>query len=195
VPRGGLPQSNVVTKLESGGTPKHPTGSLAFPSAVSHPGAACERRCDKRLNPTLVVIVAPAPNGRGHYQARLQEPDRVLCVSTTPYFDAARKLAGEGYDPNVTLVMRLAGSQTECLRAPLWAAADLTVENTKYGPKLRRWKPLSALAVPPQIAPNKRAATPLAAPAVKSTRRKVQTLSPRQNLNKSQIGHSGGSHP
>jgi hypothetical protein len=195
VPRGGLPQSNVVNKLESGGTPKHPTGSLAFPSAVSHPGAACERRCDKRLNPTLVVIVAPAPNGRGHYQARLQEPDRVLCVSTTPYFDAARKLAGEGYDPNVTLVMRLAGSQTECLRAPLWAAADLTVENTKYGPKLRRWKPLSALAVPPQIAPNKRAATPLAAPAVKSTRRKVQTLSPRQNLNKSQIGHSGGSHP
>jgi hypothetical protein len=142
-----------------------------------------------------VVIVAPAPNGRGHYQARLQEPDRVLCVSTTPYFDAARKLAGEGYDPNVTLVMRLAGSQTECLRAPLWAAADLTVENTKYGPKLRRWKPLSALAVPPQIAPNKRAATTLAAPAAKSTRRKVQTLSPRQNLNKSQIGHSGGSHP
>ena len=195
MPRGGLPQSNVVNELESGGTPKHPTGSLAFPSAVSHPGAACERRCDKRLNPTLVVIVAPAPNGRGHYQARLQEPDRVLCVSTTPYFDAARKLAGEGYDPNVTLVMRLAGSQTECLRAPLWAAAALTVENTKYGPKLRRWKPLSALAVPPQIAPNKRAATTLAAPAVKSTRRKVQTLSPRQNLNKSQIGHSGGSHP
>jgi hypothetical protein len=155
---------------------------------VSHSDPAYERGRNNCLDSTLVVIVAPAPNGRGHYQARLQEPDRVLCVSTTPYFDAARKLVGEGYDPNVTLVMRLAGSQTECLRAPLWAAAALTVENTKYGPKLRRWKPLSALAVPPQIAPNKRAATPLAAPAVKSTRRKVQTLSPGQNLNKSQIG-------
>jgi hypothetical protein len=154
---------------------------------VSHPDPACERRRDEGLDSTLVVIVAPAPNGRGHYQARLQQPDRVLCVSTTPYFDAARKLAGEGYDPKVTLVMRLAGSQTECLRAPLWAAAALTVEDTKYGPKVRGWKPFPTLAVPPKIAPSERAASTLAASAVKNTQKKVQTLPLRQNLNNPQI--------
>jgi hypothetical protein len=92
VPRGGLPQSNVIKDLEFGGTPKHPTGLLGFLSTVSHQDAACERRSDERLTSTLAVIVTPIPSGTGRYQARLDGDDRVLCVSRTPFFDAARKL-------------------------------------------------------------------------------------------------------
>jgi hypothetical protein len=174
VPRGGLPQPNVINELEFGGTPKHPTGSLGFPSRVSHPDAACERPPDECLTSTLVVIVTRAPSGTGRYQARLEHEDQVLCVSSTPYFDAARKLMTEGYDPNITLVMRRAGSQTECLRAPLGAAAALTVEETPYGPKLRRWKPLSTLAVVPRIAPNEQAATTLAPAPSEARHRKAR---------------------
>jgi hypothetical protein len=154
---------------------------------VSHQDTAYESRSGERLTSTLAVIVAPALRGTGRYQARLEDNDRVLCVSNTPYFDAARKLVTAGYDPNITLVMRHAGLETECLRAPLGAAAALTVEETPYGPKLRRWKPLFTLAVAPRTAPNDRAATTLAAPTVKSARRKVQTLSRSQNLNNAQI--------
>src|SRR5262249_48970055 len=113
VPR-ELCQPNSINSLQQSGTPKHPTGSLGFPSTVSHPDA-CESRTGEYFTSTLVVIVTPAPSGTGRYQAHLENDDHVLCVSSTPYFDTARKLVSKGHDLNTTLVMRHAGLETECL--------------------------------------------------------------------------------
>jgi hypothetical protein len=43
----------------------------------------------------------------------------VLCISTKPFLDAARKLMDLGFDPTNTLVMRHAGSETESCAPPL----------------------------------------------------------------------------
>jgi hypothetical protein len=111
----------------------------------------------------LTIILSPVPfSSVGSYEARLDGDDRILCISRTPFFDAARKLAAEGHDCDTTLFLRHADSDTDSLRANLGTAASLTVEETKYGPRLRRWKPISTLAVAPKIAPNEQAATTLA---------------------------------
>ena len=124
----------------------------------------------------LKIVVTPAPRHPWRYEARLDGDDRVLCSSTTPFFAAARKLLAEGHDRSVMLVMRHAGSDTESLRATVGAAATLTVEETNYGPKLRRWKPISTLAVVPRIAPDNWAATSL------PDRRQRRVLSGTQKL-------------
>jgi hypothetical protein len=100
----------------------------------------------------LSILVSPAPSGIGRFEARLDGDDRVLCVSRTPFFDTARELVAAGYDPNLTLILRRATSDTDDLWANLGTAASLTIEETDYGPKLRRWKPFSTLAVKPRIA-------------------------------------------
>jgi hypothetical protein len=100
---------------------------------------------------SLLIIVTPANGSSEQFEARLNE--RQLCVSRTPFFAAARALQAEGVDPNTILVMRHSGSQTDSLRARLGVAAGLTIEETKYGPKLRRWKPFSALDGSLSIAP------------------------------------------
>jgi hypothetical protein len=87
----------------------------------------------------------------------------VLCKSSTkPFLDAARRLMDLGFDPSTTLVMRHAGSETECLRTTIGAAAALTVEDTKFGPEFRQWKPFSTPAVSRRIASNSVLATTLA---------------------------------
>lgn len=91
----------------------------------------------------IALIVNTAKHRSDLYEARLAGGLELLCVSSTPFFASARKLIAAGYDPKSTLVMRHAGV--------------LTVEETKYGPKLRRWKPLSTLG-PPRIALDDRAA-------------------------------------
>ena len=100
----------------------------------------------------LSIVLSPAPSGIGRFEARLDGNDPVLCVSRTPFFDAARELVAAGYGPNLMLTLRHAGSATDVLTAELGTAASLTVEETDYGPKLRRWKPFSTLAVRPRIA-------------------------------------------
>jgi hypothetical protein len=104
----------------------------------------------------LTIVLSPAPSGNSRFEARLQSDDRILCVSRTPFFDSARRLAAEGYDPNTNLIQRHAGSDTDSISAQIGAAASLTVEETAYGPKLRRWKPFSTLAVEPRIASDDR---------------------------------------
>jgi hypothetical protein len=108
---------------------------------------------------SLAIVIMETKQRNGRFEARLDGDDRVLCVSRTPFFDAARELMANGYDPNLTLIMRHAGSDTDSLRAKLGTAASLTVEETDYGPKLRRWKPFSTLAVAPSSAPADRGAT------------------------------------
>ena len=102
----------------------------------------------------LKIFVSPAPSGASRYVARLANDDRILCVSRTPFLDAARELVANGYDPSVTLIMCHAGSDTAGLRAKLRIAATLTVEETDFGPKLRGWKPFSTPEGSSRIAPN-----------------------------------------
>ena len=114
---------------------------------------------------SLAIVIIETKQRNGRFEARLDGDDRVLCVSRTPFFDAARELVANGYDPNLTLIMRHAGSDTDSLTAKLGTAASLTLEETDYGPKLRRWKPFSTLAVAPRNAPaNRGATTPQPAP-------------------------------
>jgi hypothetical protein len=101
----------------------------------------------------LKIIVTPAHSGASRYVARLDSDDRVLSVSRTPFFDAARELVANGYDPSVTLIMCHAGSDTASLKAKLGIAATFTVEETDFGPKLRYWKPIPCLEGRSRIAP------------------------------------------
>jgi len=110
---------------------------------------APEPRCKGR---EIAVFVASTPRRTGRYVARLGEKGRVLCISTKPFLDAARRLMDLGFDPSATLVMHHAGSETECLRSTIGAAATLTVEDTQYGPRFRPWKPISTQAVSRRIA-------------------------------------------
>jgi hypothetical protein len=107
----------------------------------------------KLADATLTITLSPAPRPHGNYEARLEGDDRILCVSSTPFCDAARQLIAEGYDSRAILVLRHAGSDEDCLRANLRTAASLTVEETKYGPRFRLWKPMPALAAAPGITP------------------------------------------
>jgi len=108
---------------------------------------------DSTCSRPLKISITAAPDGASRYVARIDGDDRVLCVSRTPFFDAARELLAEGYDPSVTLIMCHAGTDTMSLRAKLGVAARFTVEETDYGPKLRCWKPISTLEGRSRIAP------------------------------------------
>jgi hypothetical protein len=151
LPRGQR-QPSENNYLVKSGTPNHSAGSFGFLPRVSHQDA-CKSSATYSAS-TLTVIVTPAPRGSAErYEARLDDDDHVLCVSRTPFFNAARKLIAQGYDPGITLVLRHAGSDTDSLSAKLEKAASLTVEETEYGPKFRLWKPISTLEVSPRNAP------------------------------------------
>jgi hypothetical protein len=118
---------------------------------------------------SLIVVATPAPGGGGRFEARVDGHDRVLCVSRTPFFDAARELLAQGYDTNDLLMLRHAGSNTDSLRAKLGTAASLTVKETGYGPHVQPWKPFSTLPVRARSAPDDRAATTLAPPTARAS--------------------------
>jgi len=65
---------------------------------------------------SLAIVIMETKQRNGRFEARLDGDDRVLCVSRTPFFDAARELVANGYDPNLTLIMRHAGQP--CRRDP-----------------------------------------------------------------------------
>jgi hypothetical protein len=111
------------------------------------------------------IGIAIKAKGAGRFEARVERDDRILCVSTTPFLKAARQLIDEGYDSSSILSMRYASSDTECLRGKLGVVAALTVEDTDYGPRFRRWKALSTLAVQPRSACFQQGATTLPSPA------------------------------
>jgi hypothetical protein len=133
---------------------------MSINSVGSHKGDSGDYVTEARRKGREITIVVTARR-KGRYEAHLGE--RVLCTSKKPFFDAARRLIALGFDPGIALVMRHAGSETECLRSTIGAAAALTVEDTKYGPEFRPWKPLSTLAVSRRIASPPMPATTLAA--------------------------------
>lgn len=109
----------------------------------------------------LALVVSPAPEQPGHFAARLDGASKVLCTSRAPFLDSARVLLTEGYDPSISLEMLHEGAANFTLRAPLGAAAKLTVEESAHGPVFRRYRMgyWSAVAAPPIARPRDRRAT------------------------------------
>jgi hypothetical protein len=101
------------------------------------------------------IIVAPhiRPDGTRHpnaFDARLD--GELVCTSETPFFDGARILLKTGKaSPDDVLVMRHTGSDHDALRARVGYAAGLTIEETGFGPKRRKYKPRPTLEGPPRI--------------------------------------------
>ena len=84
--------------------------------------------------------------GAGQYEAWLD--GRLLCVGREPFFEAARVLLAEGLDPETHLTMWRADDPYPSLMAKLRVAAGLTVEeNSKVGPRFRRYEPMLTDAV------------------------------------------------
>lgn len=100
----------------------------------------------------LALIVSPHAKHPNAFDARLAGSDAVVCVSETPLLDAARALLAQGKaNPDDMLVMRHAGSSVDALRGTVGVAAGLRIEETGWGPKLRKYKPRPAMYVLPSI--------------------------------------------
>jgi hypothetical protein len=82
----------------------------------------------------LTITVSPA--GRGNFVAHLV--GRQLCNATrSPFLTAARQLLSEGVDPDTKIIMRHAGSDTDCLTSTIGEAAKLCVLEDQ-GPRFAR---------------------------------------------------------
>lgn len=97
-----------------------------------------------------VRLCEVAPSGvPGEFKAIING-ELVIPSSRVPLLDAARALLAGGADPNGWLIMRHAGSDTDCLRGKIGVLAQLAVRDNNYGtPKLRRMAPAGvSLAAP-----------------------------------------------
>jgi hypothetical protein len=86
-----------------------------------------------------VIVIEPAGGERQAeiYVARLGE--QVIATSRAPLLDGARKLLELGFAPSDRIVMRHAGSNTNCLAATIGVAAKLSVAETPFGPRFVEW--------------------------------------------------------
>ena len=89
----------------------------------------------------IIIIVTPTPKRAGCYDACLGDGRVLVIASRQPFFDAARRLLGLGYDPTTVLVMRHEGSDTDCLTGRIGAAAKLRVKEGKGRPRFVAWDP------------------------------------------------------
>lgn len=86
----------------------------------------------------LTITVSPA--GRGKFLAHLN--GRQLCRPTTsPFVTAARQLLLEGVDPDTKIIMRHAGSDTDCLSSTIGVAAKLSVKEDRGRLQFVPWEP------------------------------------------------------
>jgi hypothetical protein len=100
----------------------------------------------------LLTLEVREIDNSGKYDVELD--GRYLLTSPQPFFDAARLLLEQGYDPALRLQMRRAGRQQIDLAAPLGKAAGLTVEANSLGrPIFRRHRAGSGKASPIRPAP------------------------------------------
>lgn len=84
---------------------------------------------------TFTIFVRPI--GRGNFEA--YHGTDLLCVSHTPLCDASRVLLERGFaQSRDTIEMWHEGDAYASLRSQIGKAARLTVEETAYGPMLRR---------------------------------------------------------
>ena len=107
---------------------------------VKRPGNGCGRDAASQLTEILIFV---EPVSRGRFCARLADGGRVIVRSSRqPFLDAARRLIDLGYDPTTLLVMRHAGSDTDCLIAQIGAAAKLRVKEDRGRPRFVPWEPI-----------------------------------------------------
>ena len=122
-------------------------------SSDSDSSAFLSDQHDRRL---IFITAAPAHDrdGRrlpGRFDA-VVDGNVIVTATRQPFLDGARALLAEGANPQATIILKHPGSETDCLRARLGAAAKLTVEESNRGkPTFRRWKPrpLSPEGEPP----------------------------------------------
>ena len=96
-----------------------------------------------------LVTIAPAGNP-GHFSAEVAG-EKIVTSSRTPFCDAARVLLDRRADSNSWLILRHAGSDTDCLRGKVGVIAKITVaEGDRDAPRFRPWRPfLSRRGSPP----------------------------------------------
>lgn len=145
-------------------SPRHPV-HYGFPQAVR-------------------IILTPSATRRGYFAVRLRGEDQILCISKAPTADAARLLADLGNCPNTALVTQHCDSESDCLLTTIGAAAALTVKETAYGPRFRRWKASSTGRLRPSGTSNSANA------AKKRSKRKTAPQVPSR-ANKPRLARSG----
>ena len=92
----------------------------------------------------VMIIITPTEGlrgRRGHFDASLDDGHVLVRASRHPLVDAARRLIDLGYEPTTVLVMRHAGSDTNCLTAQIGVAAKLRVKEDRNGPRFALWEP------------------------------------------------------
>lgn len=78
--------------------------------------------------------------GRGLYEA--YHGSDLLCVDHSPLGEASRALLTRGYaSPRDVIEMWHEGHASWCLRSHIGKAAQLTVQESNYGPVFRRYVP------------------------------------------------------
>jgi hypothetical protein len=96
-----------------------------------------------QLANAFMITVRPTATRPERYEARLGDGCLLVSGSRQPFLSAARRLIGLSYDPTTVLVMRHAGSDTDCLTAQIGAAAKLSVREDRRGPRFVQWEPIS----------------------------------------------------
>jgi hypothetical protein len=86
-----------------------------------------------------VLLCEISPSGvPGEFKAVVNR-ELLIAPSRVPLLDAARALIARRADSNAWLIMRQAGSDTDCQRGKIGLLAQMTVRSNNYGtPKLRR---------------------------------------------------------
>ena len=124
----------------------------------------------------MMVIVTPTARRPGHYDARLGDGRVLVTASKQPFVDAARRLIDLGYEPTTVLVMRHAGSDTDCLTAQIGAAAKLRVKEDRGRLRFVGWEPISRRVKALARAKAKRVATVVPAHANEPSARPGATV-------------------
>ena len=90
----------------------------------------------------VVIGISAIVKRAGCYEARLGDGRVLVTASKQPFVDAARRLIDLGYVPTTVLVMRHAGSDTDCLTAQIGAAAKLRVKEDRGRLRSVPWEPI-----------------------------------------------------
>ena len=121
-------------------------GADSFRNSVRTRGRDCP--ANQKFNENVHLCEVRPAAAPGEFTA-IVNGELVVWSSRTPLFDAARALLGRGVDSNSWLILRHAGSDTDCLRGKVGILAKLTVKQPDRGRiHLARYVPLVSSPVP-----------------------------------------------
>ena len=110
-----------------------------------------DRPANQKFNENIRVCEIQPSGAPGEFTAKING-ELLVWSSRTPLLDAARALLGKGADSNSWLILRHAGSNTDCLRGKLGILARLAVREGNEAPRFAAWKPHPCRAVGAPIA-------------------------------------------